>query len=124
MATFRKRTAENAGLDLAQIIPEGGGNARSNNVGGSGREMQGSGADGKKHSLDSDEELEDPSGANEDKLEDDDIEGQEEFTIEREGEIKITPFNLKEEQEEGHFSKDGNFVWKKEKEVELRKFFG
>ena len=31
-------------------------------------------------------------------LNDDDIEGQEDETIERDGEIKITPFNLKEEQ--------------------------
>ena len=29
--------------------------------------------------------------------------------------IKITPFNL-EEEEEGHFDKDGNFVWDKEQE--------
>merc|ERR1711936_649789 len=51
------------------------------------------------------------------KLHDDDIEGQEDITIEKEGEVKITPFNLKEEQEEGHFAKDGNFVWKKDKEI-------
>ena len=31
--------------------------------------------------------------------------------------VKITPFNLREEQEEGTFTKDGNFVWKKEKEI-------
>ena len=32
-------------------------------------------------------------------------------------EIKITPFNLKEEQEEGEFATDGSFIWKKNKEV-------
>ena len=33
-------------------------------------------------------------------LDDDDIEGQEDETIARDGEIQITPFNLKEEQVE------------------------
>ena len=66
----------------------------------------------------SDEEIEDNEVEGE-KLDDDDIEGQEDITIEKEGEVKITPFNLKEEQEEGHFAKDGNFVWKKEKEVNI-----
>jgi len=33
------------------------------------------------------------------------------------GEIQITPFNLKEEQEEGAFSKDGDFVWNKRDEI-------
>ena len=108
----KKRTAEDAGLDLdlkEKVKPP---------VAGARREMQGSGADGKKHSIDSDEEDDylEQKPENE-KLDDNDIEGQEEFTIERDGEIKITPFNLREEQEEGHFSKDGNFVWKKEKEV-------
>ena len=117
MSTVRKRTAEDAGLDLDEIIKQGGGNVRSRAFAGSSREMQGAGADGNKHSLDSDEELEDVNGADDEKLNDDDIEGQEDFTIEKDGEIKITPFNLQEEQEEGHFAKDGNFVWKKEKEV-------
>lgn len=29
------------------------------------------------------------------------------------GEIKLTPFNMKEEQEEGHFDADGHFQWDK-----------
>ena len=33
------------------------------------------------------------------------------------GEIPITPFNLKEEQQEGRFSKDGDFMWNKKDEV-------
>ena len=117
MSTDRKRTAQDAGLDFDQLIKQSSGNVRSRVLEGSSREMQGSGGDGKKHSLDSDEELEDANDAENEKLNDDDIEGQEDETIEKEGEIKITPFNLKEEQEEGHFAKDGNFVWKKEKEV-------
>lgn len=31
------------------------------------------------------------------------------------GEIKLTPFNMKEEQEEGHFDADGHFQWDKSK---------
>merc|ERR1712032_620499 len=45
------------------------------------------------------------------------LEGQEDDTVAQDGEIKITPFNLKEEQQEGSFSKDGNFVWNKKDEV-------
>ena len=92
-----------------------------------GREMQGSGADGgKKHSIDSDEEEELTKTYNtvpdHEKMKEDDIEGQEDDEPVLKGEdvedgVKITPFNLKEEQEEGTFTKDGNFVWKKEKEI-------
>ena len=116
MSTASKRTAKDAGLDIDELMNQNGGNASKTKLAASSREMQGGGADGKKHSLDSDEEIDD-NDADRDKLDDDDIEGQEDITIEKEGEIKITPFNLKEEQEEGHFAKDGNFVWKKEKEV-------
>ena len=116
MSKATKRTAKDAGLDIQELISKNGGGSKSRTIAGSSREMQGSGADGKKHSLDSDEEIEDNEVEGE-KLDDDDIEGQEEITIEKEGEVKITPFNLKEEQEEGHFAKDGNFVWKKEKDV-------
>ena len=34
--------------------------------------------------------------------------GQEDATIKSYGDIKITPFNLKEEMEEGHFDSEGN----------------
>ena len=51
-----------------------------------------------KHSLDSDEEdNEQISG----KMDDDDIEGQEDETVEYDDGIKVTPFNLKEEMEDG-----------------------
>ena len=68
-----------------------------------------------KHSLDSDEEDE---GAEREKnhydvLEADDIEGQEDATIDLDGEIKITPFNLKEEMEDGYFDSEGNYFEKK-----------
>ncbi|CAK1540054.1 unnamed protein product [Leptosia nina] len=73
--------------------------------------------DGKKHSLDSDEE---DSAAEEEKqnvLNADDIEGEEEGIAGMEGEITITPFNMKEELEEGHFDTQGHYHWKKEKEI-------
>ncbi|KAJ8736344.1 hypothetical protein PYW08_007000 [Mythimna loreyi] len=73
--------------------------------------------DGKKHSLDSDEE---DSGAEEERnnvLHADDIEGEEDGVAGVEGEITITPFNMKEELEEGHFDNQGHYHWKKEKEI-------
>ncbi|XP_061385872.1 CD2 antigen cytoplasmic tail-binding protein 2 homolog [Danaus plexippus] len=73
--------------------------------------------DGKKHSLDSDEE---DSGAEDEKrnvLNADDIEGEEDGAGGMEGEITITPFNMKEELEEGHFDTQGHYHWKKEKEI-------
>lgn len=80
------------------------------------REKQGQGEN--KHSIDSDDEDEDRAAFSKfDKMDDNDIEGQEDNTVTADGEIQITPFNLKEEQEEGSFSKDGNFVWNKRDEV-------
>ncbi|KAL4707839.1 hypothetical protein ACJJTC_001785 [Scirpophaga incertulas] len=73
--------------------------------------------EGKKHSLDSDEE---DSGAEEEKknvLNADEIEGEEDGDAGIEGEITITPFNMKEELEEGHFDTQGHYHWKKEKEI-------
>lgn len=73
--------------------------------------------DGNKHSLDSDEE---DSAAEEEKknvMHADDIEGEEDGTAGVEGEITITPFNMKEELEEGHFDTQGHYHWKKEKEI-------
>lgn len=80
------------------------------------RQMQGQGD--KKHSIDSDEEDEVRESFDKfEKLDDDDIEGQEETKVTFDGDIPITPFNLKEEQQEGTFSKDGNFVWNKKDEI-------
>ncbi len=77
------------------------------------REMQGQSAEGGKHSIDSDEEEEYERTKQVEKMTEEDFEGIEDRTIDRDGEIQITPFNLKEEEEEGHFGKDGNFIWKK-----------
>lgn len=74
----------------------------------------------KKHSLDSDEEEdEDEAGGkgvdkNYDILKEEDIDGQEEKTLEFEGETQITPFNMKEEMEDGHFDGDGFYHFKKD----------
>lgn len=81
----------------------------------------------KKHTLDSDEEDDDndggndedeegPGGKNYDVLRDEDIDGQEEGTVDFEGETKIMPFNMKEEMEEGHFDGDGFYHFKKNTE--------
>jgi len=80
-----------------------------------GRQMQGQGDN--KHTIDSDDEEDEREKDKKfDRLKDDDIEGQEDDTMNFDGDIKITPFNLKEEQEEGSFSADGNFVWNDKKE--------
>ncbi|XP_063239238.1 CD2 antigen cytoplasmic tail-binding protein 2 homolog isoform X2 [Bacillus rossius redtenbacheri] len=67
--------------------------------------------DDKKHSLDSDEEDDYAQRRNYDIMMDDDIEGQEESTLTHDGATKITPFNMREELEEGHFDVDGNYHW-------------
>ena len=105
----RKRTADDADLDSDEKF-------KFPNRSTASRQMQGDGEDGNKHSIDSDEEEEIDKNKYE-ILDDEEIEGQEDDTIEKDGEVKITPFNLKEEQEEGDFSTDGAFVWKKTREV-------
>jgi CD2 antigen cytoplasmic tail-binding protein 2 len=116
----RKRNAADAELDMAsisEIAKEAA--AQSKTRARATREMQGDGGDGKKHSIDSDEEDElKQEHEKVDILDEDDIEGQEDDTIGNDGEVKITPFNLKEEQEEGQFSKDGAFIWKKDKDIQ------
>lgn len=39
--------------------------------------------------------------------------GQEDGTVDFDGEIQITPFNMKEELEEGHFDKQGMYIYDK-----------
>lgn len=75
----------------------------------------------KKHTLDSDEEEEEEEvgpgqvgDKNYDILKEEDIDGQEEKTVEFEGETPITPFNMKEEMEDGHFDGDGFYHFKKD----------
>uniref|UniRef100_A0AAF5DF72 Mitochondrial import receptor subunit TOM7 homolog n=1 Tax=Strongyloides stercoralis TaxID=6248 RepID=A0AAF5DF72_STRER len=65
-----------------------------------------------KHTLDSDEEDNDDYQ----KLNMKKIDGQEEATISYDGNIKITPFNMKEDEEDGEFDVHGNFIFKKDNE--------
>ncbi|KAJ1347801.1 hypothetical protein KIN20_002965 [Parelaphostrongylus tenuis] len=68
----------------------------------------------KKHTLDSDEELEDDHK----ELDMRKVEGQEDSTVDFDGSTKITAFNMKEDMEDGHFDETGNFIFdKKEKEI-------
>lgn len=70
-----------------------------------------------KHSLDSDEELDGEEGGTskeENILKEEDIEGQEDETIRDDEGIQVTPFNLKDELEEGHFDVQGNYIANKD----------
>ncbi|KAF7232313.1 hypothetical protein EG68_10781 [Paragonimus skrjabini miyazakii] len=65
-----------------------------------------------KPSLDSDEEDYQESECF--RLREADIDGQENATLEYDDDIKITPFNMREElEDDGYFDGDGNFVFKK-----------
>jgi len=68
----------------------------------------------KAHTLDSDEEEE---GEPVKPLEESEIEGQEEGGVDYEGETTFTPFNMKEEMEEGTFDKDGYYSFKKDNDI-------
>ncbi|XP_070837865.1 CD2 antigen cytoplasmic tail-binding protein 2 [Chaetodon trifascialis] len=72
-----------------------------------------------KHSLDSDEEddADDKNSSKYDILASDDVEGQEGATIDCDEGVPITPFNLDEEMQEGHFDSEGNYFIKKEEQI-------
>uniref|UniRef100_A0A4W5Q3S7 CD2 antigen cytoplasmic tail-binding protein 2 n=2 Tax=Hucho hucho TaxID=62062 RepID=A0A4W5Q3S7_9TELE len=73
-----------------------------------------------KHSLDSDEEDEEEDGDKSSKyniLASDDVEGQEGATIDCDEGVPITPFNLDEEMQEGHFDSEGNYYVKRDEEI-------
>ncbi|XP_075999338.1 CD2 antigen cytoplasmic tail-binding protein 2 [Genypterus blacodes] len=72
-----------------------------------------------KHSLDSDEEDEgeETKSSKYDILASDDVEGQEGATIDFDEGVSITPFNLDEEMQEGHFDSEGNYFVKKEEQI-------
>ncbi|XP_058115859.1 CD2 antigen cytoplasmic tail-binding protein 2 homolog [Anopheles ziemanni] len=70
-----------------------------------------------KHTLDSDEEDDSGDDAPYNVLDDNEIDGEEDGIARTDGEVKITPFNMKEEMEEGHFDVDGHYLWKKTAEV-------
>ncbi|XP_047428566.1 CD2 antigen cytoplasmic tail-binding protein 2 [Mugil cephalus] len=108
----RKVTFEdgNGDLDLEDEIP----NKKScEAVSGPGSRFKG------KHSLDSDEEDEgeDTNSSKYDILASDDVEGQEGATIDFDEGVSITPFNLEEEMQEGHFDSEGNYFIKKEQQI-------
>ncbi|CAL1290707.1 unnamed protein product [Larinioides sclopetarius] len=69
------------------------------------------------HSLDSDEEDENVQAQKYNILDPNELEGQEDGTIDFDGDIKITPFNMKEELEEGYFDKEGTYIFQKEEEI-------
>lgn len=66
------------------------------------------------HSLDSDEEDEKKDNG---VLHVDDIEGQEDGMARQEEGHRMTAFNMKEEMNEGHFDKEGHFIWKNDEEI-------
>lgn len=69
------------------------------------------------HSIDSDDEEEYEKSKKIEEMNEDDLEGvEDECAVEREGEIQITPFNMKNEREEGFVAADGSFVFNKKKE--------
>ncbi|XP_058464225.1 CD2 antigen cytoplasmic tail-binding protein 2 homolog [Malaya genurostris] len=70
-----------------------------------------------KHTLDSDEEDSGDDDTQYNVLTENDIEGEEDGIARVDGETKITPFNMKEEMEEGHFDADGHYLWKKGGEI-------
>lgn len=81
-------------------------------VGGPGSRFKG------KHSLDSDEEEDEDEGSSKyDILASEDVEGQEAATLPSEGGVRITPFNLQEEMEEGHFDADGNYFLNRDAQI-------
>ncbi|XP_020292835.1 CD2 antigen cytoplasmic tail-binding protein 2 homolog [Pseudomyrmex gracilis] len=70
-----------------------------------------------KNSLDSDE---DDDEINEDAyniMNEEEFEGAEDGPSAPETNVGFTAFNMKEELEEGHFDKDGHYLWKKEKQI-------
>lgn len=75
-----------------------------------------------KHSLDSDEEDDKHVEERKNRMRPEDIEGEEETTLLQEGKTQITPFNMKDELEDGHFDRDGNFIFDRQgkKSEEMR----
>ncbi|GMT05369.1 hypothetical protein PENTCL1PPCAC_27543, partial [Pristionchus entomophagus] len=65
--------------------------------------------DKSKHTLDSDEEDDEKY----DRLDMKKVDGQEDNTIDYDGDTKITAFNMKEEEDDGHFDASGNFIFNK-----------
>ncbi|KAF7639917.1 Lissencephaly-1-like protein [Meloidogyne graminicola] len=77
-------------------------------------ELPGTSKADKKHTLDSDEE---DNADDYERLDMEKVEGQEDATQEYEGEIKIMPFNMNDDLEEGHFDAFGTFIYNKKEEI-------
>lgn len=71
----------------------------------------------KKHTLESDEEDSDADNDRYNILDENDIQGEEDGVAGMDGEVKITPFNMTEELEEGHFDGAGHFQWNKNTDI-------
>lgn len=69
-----------------------------------------------KHTLDSDEEDDELDVEKYNFMTADELQGEEEGTARVENDVKLTPFNMKEELEEGHFDKDGTYIFNRRNE--------
>ncbi|XP_076232055.1 CD2 antigen cytoplasmic tail-binding protein 2 homolog holn1 [Calliopsis andreniformis] len=70
-----------------------------------------------KNSLDSDEEDDETKEDTYNVMNEDEFEGVEDGPTAPETNVGFTAFNMKEELEEGHFDREGHYVWNKEKEI-------
>lgn len=70
-----------------------------------------------KNSLDSDEEDDETNEETYNIMHEEEFEGTEDGPTAPETNVGFTAFNMKEELEEGHFDKEGHYVWNKEKQV-------
>ncbi|XP_043685668.1 CD2 antigen cytoplasmic tail-binding protein 2 homolog [Vespula pensylvanica] len=69
------------------------------------------------NSLDSDEEDEETNEDTYNVMDENEFEGAEDGPTAPEANVGFTAFNMKEELEEGHFDKEGHYLWKKEKQI-------
>ncbi|RWS15918.1 CD2 antigen cytoplasmic tail-binding protein 2-like protein [Dinothrombium tinctorium] len=71
----------------------------------------------KRNSLDSDSDDEREDTSKYTFLDENEFDGEEEGIARLEDDVKFTPFNLNEELEEGHFDKDGTYIFSKKEEI-------
>ncbi|KAK2577448.1 hypothetical protein KPH14_003553 [Odynerus spinipes] len=70
-----------------------------------------------KNSLDSDEEDDETKKDTYNVMDENEFEGAEDGPVAPETNVGFTAFNMKEELEEGHFDKEGHYLWNKEKQI-------
>ncbi|KYM95164.1 PREDICTED: CD2 antigen cytoplasmic tail-binding protein 2 homolog [Cyphomyrmex costatus] len=80
-------------------------------------DMEGASKQPLKNSLDSDEDDDEVNEDTYNVMNEDEFEGTEDGPSAPEANVGFTAFNMKEELEEGHFDKDGHYLWKKEKQI-------